>query len=92
MSFLHGASAYRNSLCRCDVCTAAHRVRHQEESEVARKKNPQEIKHGSATCYNYYGCRCTECREAKAKAYREYKERKSNAEDFGSDQVQSGQR
>jgi len=63
----HGASAYRNGRCLCEICTEDHRARHAREnaSRVARlAADPSLAPHGSRQTYVNWGCRCAACSEA----------------------------
>lgn len=37
-----------------------------DPSEVGKKMLPYGIKHGKATTYTHYFCRCNECKKARA--------------------------
>lgn len=67
MDFKHGANAYSNRGCRCEVCTTGHRDRCREHRARRRaglvdgRVVDPAIKHGAAT-YTNHGCRCEVCR------------------------------
>lgn len=81
MVFEHGAHAYTNHKCRCEVCTGAWRV-YTRELRARRRAalidgcvNEEHIKHNAAT-YANYGCRCEVCTGAKTAATRQARQRR----------------
>lgn len=70
----HGARGYVNG-CRCERCTASntkrnairrkerHALRVLVDGRLVAKSVPDE-KHGSASTYSNWGCRCQKCSEA----------------------------
>lgn len=66
----HGAPRYSKG-CRCSICREAVRVREKERRSAKRAHSqtmPDE-KHGTKAGYDYWRCRCDECR----RAYAEYR-------------------
>lgn len=65
--FTHGASAYANGMCRCDICTKANTTRQHLATlkrYADRPKDPLDPRHGTASFYVNHGCRCIPCRTA----------------------------
>jgi hypothetical protein len=63
----HGASAYRNSYCRCQVCrddTAARTRRERAARKEWLAADPSLAPHGNVYTYNNWGCRCGLCTDA----------------------------
>lgn len=63
----HGNSAYKNGLCKCDVCRLDHRV----QAKIARQRrkaqlqeDPSVVEHGRVSTYKNWGCRCDRCKAA----------------------------
>ena len=72
----HGtAGGYRNHLCRCPDCRAAHaqRIRKQQQ----RRRGTEPPQHGTENGYLHYGCRCRACTDAAGKARRRREQRAS---------------
>lgn len=76
MTFTHGASAYANSLCRCDICREANTRRNmtaRAERLAARvvvdgRLTAVGATHGLLSSYVNWGCRCATC----SKVYGDY--------------------
>jgi 5-methylcytosine-specific restriction endonuclease McrA len=67
------STTYWKEVDKCQVlCKACHLDKTLAESG---KKHAKGV-HGTLTNYITYGCRCTECRAAKAAYYKEYKQRR----------------
>ena len=67
--FTHGASAYANGMCRCDICRKeASQRKHRDTLRryADRPKDPLDPRHGTPSFYVNHGCRCTPCRAAGA--------------------------
>jgi hypothetical protein len=65
----HGASAYRNGYCRCQVCTDDNTARARRERVARRQRLAADrslVPHGDAHTYTNWGCRCEPCSEANA--------------------------
>ncbi len=74
---VHGASAYGNGRCRCDVCRAAFASWFRQRRQYLRGQPlPSSVAHGTGKAYQYYGCRCAQCRAANAQISREYRARR----------------
>lgn len=76
----HGTdSRYCNDRCRCAECVAAHRVAHNRNNGVRRRRLAQGLApyvvHGTYSTYSNWGCRCDPCcdgRLAYVRARREH--------------------
>ena len=78
-SFTHGFSAYIKRGCRCAKCTEANRVRAAAEKAKREPLSPDDYRHGTASAYSNYRCRCDACRRAWATYMREYYARRRAA-------------
>ncbi len=69
----HGTTnGYGNLGCRCEPCTAAHRVNHQAYMLKQRAAGRIIGRHGSTSAYDT-GCRCDDCRAAHNEKSRKFK-------------------
>ena len=79
----HGASAYRDGRCRCEVCTGDSTDRSRVERAARKQRlraNPNLAPHGTVSTYKNWGCRCDLCRTAgSAKNADAYRRRKAQA-------------
>jgi hypothetical protein len=71
--FVHGAFAYGNGRCRCDICLAGHRDRIREARQArhaarvlvdGRLVATTAERHGVESTYTNHGCRCQPCTQA----------------------------
>ena len=67
--FKHGAAAYKNWGCRCEVCTDAKAE--QRGSSFRMKDRGSNAPHGTYGRYHKGRCRCDACRAANARRGRE---------------------
>lgn len=66
MSAEHGTASRYSQGCRCRDCTWASTAAKREYNARMRSKAVRgevEVKHGTASGYVTYGCRCDACRE-----------------------------
>lgn len=63
--------------CRCTDCTRANRESHRATVAKMKEKGlpPDDERHGLATSYNQWGCRCDRCKSAWADKCRAQYER-----------------
>jgi hypothetical protein len=70
----HGAAAYRDGRCRCQICADDHRDRAWRENQVRRERleagTAPPFRHGFGG-YSNWGCRCDVCTKANAAHSRE---------------------
>jgi hypothetical protein len=67
---VHGSARRYEKGCRCEICVQKHKS--------LLKKTYKVIEHGTSAMYKK-GCRCEICTEAKARWYREFREKKAEA-------------
>lgn len=69
----HGElQCYRNG-CKCELCLAANRDHVYKGIESrAGKISPDDPRHGSASTYKNWSCRCEPCVRAHSKKCRDY--------------------
>lgn len=61
MSVVHGYSAYRNSKCRCALCTQAASA-YMASWRAQKSGLPEgDPRHGTTNGYINYKCRCNDC-------------------------------
>jgi hypothetical protein len=69
----HGRNAYQNSMCRCNVCTNAHKLYERKIRDTRRaqrvlvdgRPTAMHVKeHGLAATYTNWSCRCQPCTRA----------------------------
>lgn len=71
----HGASAYRNGRCRCDVCRAANTHLQAELREKRQRRlllDSTAAEHGTASTYANWKCRCDDCKKANVEKCADY--------------------
>jgi hypothetical protein len=72
----HGASAYRNSACRCHICREGNRVLQNRLNQQRRTRRvlidgrlvaplPAD-RHGRVSTYSGWGCQCEPCKQVGA--------------------------
>lgn len=66
----HGQHQRYSAGCRCDLCRGAWATRARERRAKAKTEPTPEKVHGTVNGYSFWSCRCAECSEAAAKAYR----------------------
>jgi len=79
----HGTTnGYGNLDCRCQPCTEAHRLNHNQYMAKVRQTRQlatADAQHGTSYRYDV-GCRCDECREAHNAKSRATKQRRRQQE------------
>jgi hypothetical protein len=88
MTIKHGASAYRNHACRCEVCATGHRERMADNKRRRRQArvfiNGQWIaplpdeQHGRYSTYTNHSCRCDRCYAVNSARAAEYYRRRAS--------------
>lgn len=90
----HGREAAYNRGCRCERCREARRLAETGRRRRRGVRSRAEVRaaglarHGTITCYRYYGCRCDGCRRANAEYCRDQRaKRRRRATEEGGPQA-----
>jgi hypothetical protein len=83
----HGSRSKYNDGCRCDECREANRwykaakqaanlsetaSRRAAYDQAGYSENDPALHHGTLSTYEWYGCRCSDCKRAARKQWRHY--------------------
>jgi hypothetical protein len=74
----HGASAYRNSQCRCEICRKdatdqAKRERHARRERTAANGGVAPVEVHNGNTYKNWGCKCEACSADHARQLTRYR-------------------